>query len=404
MAVQLASIFFTMILVDNYVLVKFLGICPFLGVSKKLDSAVGMSLAVTFVMVLATAATWPIQMFLLTPPGSEGTARDLGYLQTIVFILIIAILVQLLENILKKFIPTLYKSLGVYLPLITTNCTILGVTILNIDNGYNFMESIVCAAGAGIGTLVSRIAAAVIIMALLNHPDHVLRVEGLLRFEFRGAIVKRILFIGIPNGMENGMFQAGKLMVLNLITTFGTSAVAANAIANSVAGVINVPGMALGLAIITVIGQCMGAGETGQAVYYTKRLVGASYLCMLVMSAALFFSAGGLVTLFHLSPEACAMAAQVLRACAVGNVLFWPLAFTLPNSLRAAGDAIFTMAVSLGSMFVCRVVLSYVFACAWGLNLGLLGVWLAMIADWVVRAAFFLFRYWRGRWKRIRVI
>ena len=157
MAVQLASIFFTMIRVDNYVLVKFLGICPFLGVSKKLDSAVGMSLAVTFVMVLATAATWPIQMFLLTPPGSEGTARDLGYLQTIVFILIIAILVQLLENILKKFIPTLYKSLGVYLPLITTNCTILGVTILNIDNGYNFMESIVCAAGAGIGFLVAMV-------------------------------------------------------------------------------------------------------------------------------------------------------------------------------------------------------------------------------------------------------
>ena len=157
MAVQLASIFFTMILVDPSVLVKFLGICPFLGVSQKLDSAVGMSLAVTFVMVLATAATWPIQMFLLTPPGSEGTARDLGYLQTIVFILIIAILVQLLENILKKFIPTLYKSLGVYLPLITTNCTILGVTILNIDNGYNFMESIVCAAGAGIGFLVAMV-------------------------------------------------------------------------------------------------------------------------------------------------------------------------------------------------------------------------------------------------------
>ena len=157
MAIKLASIFFTMILVDNYVLAKFLGICPFLGVSKKLDSAVGMSLAVTFVMVLATAATWPIQMFLLTPAGSEGTSRDMGYLQTIVFILIIAILVQLLENFLKKFIPALYKSLGVYLPLITTNCTILGVTILNIDNGYNFMESIVCAAGAGIGFLVAMV-------------------------------------------------------------------------------------------------------------------------------------------------------------------------------------------------------------------------------------------------------
>ena len=157
MAVKLASIFFTMILVDNYVLVKFLGICPFLGVSKKLDSAVGMSLAVTFVMVLATAATWPIQMFLLTPAGSEGTGRDLGYLQTIVFILIIAILVQLLENFLKKFIPALYKSLGVYLPLITTNCTILGVTILNIDNGYNFIESVVCAAGAGLGFLLAMV-------------------------------------------------------------------------------------------------------------------------------------------------------------------------------------------------------------------------------------------------------
>ncbi|SCI48689.1 Electron transport complex protein rnfA [uncultured Flavonifractor sp.] len=154
MALKLASIFFTMILVDNYVLAKFLGICPFLGVSKKLDSAVGMSLAVTFVMVVATAATWPIQMLLLTP---DSGAWDLGYLQTIVFILIIAILVQLLENFLKKFVPALYKALGVYLPLITTNCTILGVTILNIDNGYNFIESIVCAAGAGIGFLVAMV-------------------------------------------------------------------------------------------------------------------------------------------------------------------------------------------------------------------------------------------------------
>ncbi|HIW27561.1 MAG TPA: RnfABCDGE type electron transport complex subunit A [Candidatus Lawsonibacter pullicola] len=152
--IELGVIFFSMILVDNYVLVQFLGICPFLGVSKRLDSAVGMSLAVTFVMVLATAATWPIQMFLLTP---ESGAWDMGYLQTIVFILIIAVLVQLLESILKKYIPALYKSLGVYLPLITTNCTILGVTVLNIDNGYDFLESIVCAAGAGIGYLVAMV-------------------------------------------------------------------------------------------------------------------------------------------------------------------------------------------------------------------------------------------------------
>ena len=150
MILKLASIFFTMILVDNYVLSKFLGICPFLGVSKKLDSAVGMSLAVTFVMVMATAATWPIYKLILEPNG-------MAYLQTIVFILVIAILVQLLESFLKKFIPSLYAALGVYLPLITTNCAILGVTILNIDNGYNFIESIVCAAGAGIGFLLAMV-------------------------------------------------------------------------------------------------------------------------------------------------------------------------------------------------------------------------------------------------------
>ena len=147
---ELMIILFSAILVNNYPLSKFLGICPFLGVSKKLDSAVGMSLAVTFVMVMATAATWPLYMGILAPNGLE-------YLQTIVFILVIAILVQLLENFLKKFIPALYKSLGVYLPLITTNCTILGVTILNLDNGYSFPESIVCAAGAGIGFLVAMV-------------------------------------------------------------------------------------------------------------------------------------------------------------------------------------------------------------------------------------------------------
>lgn len=260
------------------------------------------------------------------------------------------------------------------------------------------------AAGAGIGTLVSRIAAAVIIMVMLRHPGLTVQVDDIFYFEFNGSMIRRILFIGIPTGMENGMFQAGKLMVLNLITTFGTSAVAANAIANSISGVINVPGSAMGLAIITVIGRCIGAGDTRQAVHYTKLLVGCSYLSMLIMGSALFFSADFLVTLFNLSPEAMAMASQVLKFCAIANMLFWPMAFTLPNSLRAAGDAVFTMVVSLTTMFVCRVALSYVFACSWGLGLGLLGVWLAMFCDWIVRAVCFLWRYWRGSWKKIHVI
>ncbi|MBQ3069205.1 MAG: electron transport complex protein RnfA [Clostridia bacterium] len=137
-------------LVNNFVLSQFLGICPFLGVSKKLSSAVGMSLAVTFVMLMATAVTWPIQHFLLDPNG-------LGYLQTIVFILIIASLVQLVEILLKRFIPPLHKALGIYLPLITTNCAVLGVTIMNIDNGYSYVESLCNTLGAGLGFLIAMV-------------------------------------------------------------------------------------------------------------------------------------------------------------------------------------------------------------------------------------------------------
>ena len=147
---ELAVIFFGMILVNNYVLVQFLGICPFLGVSKKLDSAFGMSCAVIFVMALATAVTWPVYTYLLVPGG-------MAYLQTIVYILIIAVLVQLVEIILKKFLPPLYKALGVYLPLITTNCAVLGVTISVIDEGYNFAESMVCAVGAGFGFMLAMV-------------------------------------------------------------------------------------------------------------------------------------------------------------------------------------------------------------------------------------------------------
>lgn len=158
-ASKLAFIFFSMILVNNYVLVKFLGICPFLGVSKKLDSSIGMSSAVIVVMVLATAVTWPIYTFLLVP-------FNLQYLNNISFILVIAVLVQLVEIVLRRFIPSLYKALGVYLPLITTNCAVLGVTILNIETPsmidetaafYTYPEALICALGAGVGFGVAMV-------------------------------------------------------------------------------------------------------------------------------------------------------------------------------------------------------------------------------------------------------
>lgn len=145
----LVAILLTAILTQNFVLSKFLGICPFLGVSKKLNTAVGMSAAVIFVMALSTAVTYPINLFL--------ESKNLAYLQTIVFILVIAALVQLVEIILKKYIPALYSALGIYLPLITTNCAVLGVVILNVDNGYGFAQSMFNSVGAGLGFMLAMV-------------------------------------------------------------------------------------------------------------------------------------------------------------------------------------------------------------------------------------------------------
>lgn len=147
---SLIVILLSSVLVNNYVLSRFLGICPFLGVSKKLDQAVGMGVSVTAVMLLATAATWPIQYLVLDKLG-------LGYMQNIIFILVIAALVQMLELLLKRFTPALHKSLGVYLPLITTNCAVLGVAINNITDGYSFLESMVSSLGCGLGFLLAMV-------------------------------------------------------------------------------------------------------------------------------------------------------------------------------------------------------------------------------------------------------
>lgn len=197
MTKDLLAILISAIFVNNYVLAKFLGICPFLGVSKKVDSALGMSGAVIFVMVLASAATWPIQTYILTPNG-------LDYMNTIVFILIIASLVQLVEIILKKHLPFLHKSLGVYLPLITTNCAILGVTLLNITEDYTYIESIVNGLGAGIGFMI-----ALLLFAGVRQKMELCKVpksfEGLPITLVAAAIVS-MSFMGF-GGMVDGLFK-----------------------------------------------------------------------------------------------------------------------------------------------------------------------------------------------------
>ena len=190
-------ILMTSAIVENVVLAKFLGICPFLGVSKKLDSAAGMSGAVIFVMLMATAVTWPIYKFILLPNG-------LDYLQTIVFILVIAALVQLVEFILKKYMKSLYQALGVYLPLITTNCAVLGVTILNFDNNYGFGESLINALGTGLGFMVAMILFAGVRgrMESCDFPESFTGVPSTLI----AASIVSMSFMGFAD-VANGMFM-----------------------------------------------------------------------------------------------------------------------------------------------------------------------------------------------------
>ena len=167
---------------------------------------------------------------------------------------------------------------------------------------------------------------------------------------------------------------------------------------------VTVPSQGIGLGMITVVGQCMGAEDHTQASGYTKKLLLASYCAMWVMNPLLFFGSPALVPLFNLTPATAALTIQILRWYAVFTVIVWPLAFTLPNALRAAGDAKFTMVTSLLCMWICRIGMSYLLGAPWGMNMGLLGVWLAMFSDWVVRAVVFFIRFLRGKWKDHRVI
>lgn len=257
-------------------------------------------------------------------------------------------------------------------------------------------------AGAATATLVARVISALVMVALLLKKDNPLCIATPGCMRPQRDVIGKILKIGIPSGVENGMFQIGKLLVSSLTATFGTAAIAANAVANSVAGFANIPGIAVGLAMVTVIGRCIGAGEKEQAKYYSKRLMGLSYGGMMIADIILLLAVRPIVSCFALSAEANEIAIQLLTCFAVCASLIWPMSFTLPNALRAAGDAKYTMEVSVFSMWVFRVASSYFFADTMGL--GVLGVWIGMYVDWVFRSILFIIRYISGKWLEKRVV
>ena len=256
--------------------------------------------------------------------------------------------------------------------------------------------------GAALATLVGRVFAACWVFWQQQQFENPLRIERLQDMRPDRSMILRILGIGVPSGLENGMFQIGKLCVSSLTSTLGTSAIAANAVANSISSLTNIPGNTMSLAMIPVVGQCLGAGEKKQARRYAWILLGIAFLGLAATNAALFVGAPLLCRIYNLTPEATAMCEQVLHWFAVFSVFFWATSFTLPNALRSGGDTKYTMTVSIFSMWLFRVILSYFFVLH--LDMGLLGVWMGMFVDWICRSTFFMIRFVRGKWMDHKVI
>jgi putative MATE family efflux protein len=244
--------------------------------------------------------------------------------------------------------------------------------------------------GVGIPTLVSRAFAAILMLFLIQRPQNVVRIRNLQELRFNGRMIKDILKVGVPNGMENTMFQFGKLFLQSLVSSLGTVAIASYAVASNLVTFEYLVGNAIGLGIITIVGQCVGAGEWEQAKQYTKKLVLVNYAALVVICSLMILFRNQVVGIYNLSPEATRTSAEMLFAHSLAMVV-WPLAFTIPYSLRASFDAPFTMYVSVASMWIFRIASAYFFVKV--LNLGVMGVWYGMYIDWVFRGLLFVNRF-----------
>lgn len=256
--------------------------------------------------------------------------------------------------------------------------------------------------GVAIPTLISRVIAGTMIVAFLCKDKYQLHMEKTLRYRPNGGMIKRILSIGIPNGLENSMFQIGKILVLSLVSGMGTYAITSNAVTNIIAQFQILPGMAIGLAVTAVISRCIGAGDYEQVKYYTRKLLLITYVAMWTTNLIIFIALPFILHIYHLSDITAKTTEQLVLFHSISCIIIWPLAFTLPGTLRAAGDAKFTMYVSIISMWTCRIGFSYLLGAY--LGWGVLGIWVAMVLDWCVRVPCFIWRYVKGRWKGKAVV
>lgn len=289
----------------------------------------------------------------------------------------------------------LYRSMGN--SQITLKISLLMNVINVVGNAIGVYVLKLGVAGVAIPSLVSRGVAGVVLFTFLHNPDNlVFLTRG--KFKVDATIVKRILFIGIPSGIENGIFQLGRVLVVSIIAAFGTSQIAANGVANSLDSMGCIVGQAMSLAMITVIGRCVGAGEEGQVRYYTKKLLGETYFYTAVINSIILLLLPWILQIYGLGEETTRLS-YILVMIHDGMAIFlWPASFVLPNMLRACNDVKYTMVVSIFSMITFRIGFSYLF----GVHMGWMavGVWAAMVIDWVFRVLCFVGRYLAGTWRK----
>ena len=253
-------------------------------------------------------------------------------------------------------------------------------------------------AGVAIPSLISRAVGSIVLYVLLRNPElEICFLKGPFRPDLK--TVKKILYIGIPSGVENGIFQLGRVLVVSIISGFGTVQIAANGVANNLDSVGIIIGNAVNLAMITVIGQCVGAGDEKQIRFYTRRLLLITYIPTVILNVVVFLNLNWILALYGLSEETTRLARTLIfihNGCACA---LWPLSFTFPNMLRACNDVRYTMVVSIVSMFLFRIGFSYLIGVR--LGYGAIGVWIAMVLDWICRVICFLLRYSGGKWRRL---
>ena len=257
-------------------------------------------------------------------------------------------------------------------------------------------------AGAALSTLAARMLGALVMIVLIRKQKNDVYVIYRNLIAWERGMVHRILHIAVPNGVENGLFQLGRVLVVSIISRFGTAQIAANAVANNLDSMGCIAGQAMNLAMITVVGQCMGAGEKDQAVWYTKKLWKFTYQITAAANSVILLALPLILNIYSLSPEAWRFAFILVCIHDGCAIVLWPTSFTLPNALRASGDVKFTMVISVASMFIFRIGFSVVLGIYFGL--GAIGVWIAMVLDWICRVSFYSFRFRSRKWLDFKVI